>query len=103
MPSAYGNVHTMNSGGKFNAVFLIDDVEHGFHANIYPTKGNFHGGATMEYSDKGQLSGSRDVDGKLTSSGSSFTVSNGPKITSTAVSIDGTTIKVSGPGVWSTD
>lgn len=101
MPSARGFAKSVAGGDKFTSTFVIDDIQYHFSGTLDPAVQGFHSNeATLEYSSEGQLTTSRDFDGKVGTMDFRFEVANGAKISGPLMMPISPASRVSGRGTW---
>ncbi|KAH7303929.1 hypothetical protein B0I35DRAFT_154979 [Stachybotrys elegans] len=101
MPTASGFVKSVAGGSKFNATFLINDIQYHFTGSFNPAVQEFtSNGATLNYENLNQLTATRDFEGRIGAENISFIVTNGPKLQGPLNMPISQASYVSGRGVW---
>ncbi|KAI0199329.1 hypothetical protein F4808DRAFT_214716 [Astrocystis sublimbata] len=101
MPSVPGSIKSVDDN-KFTATFVIDDIEYHFRGSFSPNVQEFTASnSTLEYDDVGNLTSSRQWNGKIGENDIAITIVNGPKIKGNLGSPISPATLVSGSGSWS--
>ncbi|TRX89636.1 hypothetical protein FHL15_009545 [Xylaria flabelliformis] len=101
MPTASGFIRGVAGGNKFTSTFVIEDIQYHFSGGFDPSVPPFTcDQATLLYTDLGQLTTTRDFEGKIGTDTVSFTIGNGPTITGRLDMPINPASRVSGSGTW---
>ncbi|GAP93233.1 hypothetical protein SAMD00023353_5900510 [Rosellinia necatrix] len=102
MPTADGFIRSLGGGNKFNATFIIDDIQYHFTGNFNPAVNQFTStGATLDFADIGLLTTQHTFQGAVGPTTISINIQNGPTISAPLDAPISAASSVSGTGSWS--
>lgn len=101
MPTAEGFIKATSSGTKLVTTFIIDDIEYSYAGSVNSSlQGFVSSHATLTYSSLGQLTTTRDYEGKVGTSTVRLALANGPIIEGPLDIPIAPASTVSGNAVW---
>lgn len=92
---------TLNSGGRFTGSFTINELQYTVSGTTNPSVQMFAARyAVLEYTDLGQLTTTRSLDGQIGMHDISLSIDNGAKITAKLDNPVNPASTISGTGTW---
>lgn len=102
MPSAFGFVQGVDSGSKFSATFVIDELEYSLNGMLNPPVGEFRSmTARLEFQDTGDLNGTQPLSGTIDDEELNLSLDNNIAVKAPLDMPVGLSTQVSGHGMWS--
>ncbi|KAI0340538.1 hypothetical protein BDW22DRAFT_381428 [Trametopsis cervina] len=98
MTTAQGSVASVNS--KFTATFIIDEIPFTYSTTVAISVQNFQAVATLTFTTKDQLTGTRTYNGQLGQNALTLNLANGPKISGPLVPPIIPASNINGTGAW---